>query len=370
MPNNLIPEGFKDDVTDKVSTEHKYKNSIIDFFQSHGYELIKTPLIEFYDSKVTDNSFNLKVNKHQKKLIIRDDITMQVARLSLTRLFDKKRPLKLCYYGEVVRKKGTMLRPERQFLQIGAECIGEKNNLADVEMMDLAYSALKLVGIREISIEISSRIFIDNFYEIIKESKNTDEIKRLIKQKDLKGVLNLLDKNKHQYLKDIFNCTGSYFEKKINLEKLKIDKKNSQEIENIKNIIKIFHRDNKGIKIFLDLCEIDDKNYHKGIRFTFFANNVRGEIARGGRYIIHNTDKKENATGFTCYMDTILRASSYKATTKKIMTNSGLSKIKKKKLIEKGYIILTHFDDVKYTKNRAIEQNCQYYFYNDNIKSL
>ena len=163
MLRNLIPEGFRDDVSEQVLTEHKFTNEFIKHFQCHGYELVKTPLIEFYDKSFGDNSFNIKVKKNEKRLILRDDITLQIARLSFARLSKKKRPLKLCYYGEVVRKQGSMLRPERQFLQIGAECIGEKNNLADVEMMDLAYSSLKLVGIKNIFIEISSRIFLDNF---------------------------------------------------------------------------------------------------------------------------------------------------------------------------------------------------------------
>ena len=62
-------------------------------------------------------------------------------------------PFKLCYYGEVVRKNGTMLRPERQFLQIGAECIGENSFLADVEILELAYKSLSLVGIKDITLE-------------------------------------------------------------------------------------------------------------------------------------------------------------------------------------------------------------------------
>ena len=72
-----------------------------------------------------------------------------------------------------------MLRPERQFLQIGAECIGEKNNLADVEMMDLAYSSLKHVGIKNISVEISSRVFVDKLFSSIKNSQRLSAIKRL-----------------------------------------------------------------------------------------------------------------------------------------------------------------------------------------------
>ena len=33
---------------------------------------------------------------------------------------------------------------------------------------------------------------------------------------------------------------------------------------------------------FFDLQK--NKNYYKGIKFTFFAKDVRGEIAKGGRY--------------------------------------------------------------------------------------
>jgi len=370
MPSNLIPEGFRDDVSEQVLTEHKFINEFIEHFQCHGYELVKTPLIEFYDKSFGNNSFNINVKKNEKKLILRDDITLQIARLSSARLSKKKRPLKLCYYGEVIRKQGSMLRPERQFLQIGAECIGEKSNLADVEMMDLAYSSLKLVGIKDISIEISSRVFLDKLYSSIKNSQRLNDIKRYIKQKDLSSLIKLVEKKNHQYLRNIFSCTGLYKDKIENLEKLKIDENNSQEIKNIKDIVRGFCINNKGAKVFLDLCEIDDKNYHKGIRFTFFSNNVRGEIAKGGRYFVKNFDQEEESTGFTCYMDTILRASTFKQIKKQIMIEFKLNKNKKKQLIEKGYVIITHFGDTKHIKKKAKEQNCQFYLINNNIKSL
>ena len=36
-----------------------------------------------------------------------------------------------------------------------------------------------------------------------------------IKLKDLQGLLKILDKKNHQYIKDIFSCTGKYKDKKI-----------------------------------------------------------------------------------------------------------------------------------------------------------
>jgi len=365
MKNNLIPEGFKDDVTSKVAVEHKFKNIIVNYFQSNGYDLVKTPLVEFYNIKQDHNAFQL-ISKKGEKLNIRDDITLQVARLSKTRLTNKKPPLRLCYYGEVIRKKGTMLRPERQFLQIGAECIGINSFLADVEMMELAHSSLTLVGIKDITIEISSRIFFDTFMNDIKNVELKKELKRLIKIKNLKKACELLTIDKQIYIKNLFSCTGIYKDKKENLEKLAINKSTSLEINNIQNIIKNFSYNHKKVNIFLDLCEIDDKNYHSGVRFTFFANNVRGEIAKGGRYIINTLNKSDIGTGFTCYMDTILRASSIETVEKKILIPHNTSKIRIKYLIKKKYSVVKYLDKKKIDKQIAKDQRCQF-FLNHNI---
>ena len=56
MINNLLPPGFKDELFDQSSTEHKYKNRIIDIFLANGYELVKSPLIEYANSKNKKNS--------------------------------------------------------------------------------------------------------------------------------------------------------------------------------------------------------------------------------------------------------------------------------------------------------------------------
>ena len=44
-----------------------------------------------------------------------------------------------------------------------------------------------------------SRIFLDKFYSSIKKSQRLNDIKTLIKQKDLSGLLKLVEKKNHQY---------------------------------------------------------------------------------------------------------------------------------------------------------------------------
>ena len=370
MLDNLLPEGFKDEVSGQAAIEHKYKNIIINLFQSNGYELVKTPLVEFAKQKNEINTLKIKVRKDQKNLTLRDDITMQIARLSSSRLSKKQRPLKLCYYGEVVRDKGSMLRPERQFLQIGAECIGEDSYLADVEIIELAYNALSLVGIKSISIELSSKVFLEKLYELTKPLANIEKLKSFIRKKDITNALKLIDNKHHEYLKNIFLCSGNFLEKQHNLGKLKINEKNIYEINNLINVYNIFLEKYPNINFFLDLTEVDDKNYHNSFRFTIFADNVRGEIARGGRYVSNNSDKAEKATGFTCYMDTILRASSNIEKPNKIMLPFTTYNEKKSELIKQGFILETYFGDLKNIKQTAIEKKCQSYLVDDQIIKL
>ena len=58
MTKNLLPPGFKDDMSEQANLEHKLKNKIIDLFQLNGYELVKPPLIEYANSENVNNVFN------------------------------------------------------------------------------------------------------------------------------------------------------------------------------------------------------------------------------------------------------------------------------------------------------------------------
>ena len=90
----------------------------------------------------------------------------------------------------------------------------------------------------------------------------------------MNAICKLLNIKKQKYIKDLFSCTGIYKEKKMNLNKLAITNQTSSEVKNINDILEYFSINNNKTKIFLDLCEIDDKNYHSGVRFTFFAHNL------------------------------------------------------------------------------------------------
>jgi ATP phosphoribosyltransferase regulatory subunit len=59
------------------------------------------------------------------------------------------------------------------------------------------------------------------------------------------------------------------------------------------------------LALTLDPGESRGFEYQSGVSFTLFAKGVRGELGRGGRYRIEGDD---SATGFTLYLDSLMRA--------------------------------------------------------------
>ena len=366
---SLIPEGFKDHVDFNTNVEHEYKNKIIDIFLTNGFDLVKTPLLEFYQ-KNSDNVFIVDSKKKETILFLRDDITPQIIRIASSRFKNKIRPIKLCYYGEVTRKKGSMLRPERQFLQVGSEIIGSNSILADIEIISLAYKSLKEIGIKNITLELTSKVFLEEIFSKIKDLNSLNKLKIFIKQKDIKNSLALIEQKSHKLLlKCLFNLTGSYrdLDKKINNVKLSDSLKS--EIDTIKTISRKIDFKNND-QIIVDLTEIDNKNYHDGIKFTFFAKDIRGEVASGGRYKIKRNAKEECAVGFTCFMDTVLRASSFENHKKKILIPFETDNDTKVKLRKKEYIIYSLLEKTFDMKMSAKDNFCTHIYENNKIKKI
>src|SRR6267142_143966 len=77
------------------------------------------------------------------------------ARIAATRLAHRARPLRLSYAGQVLRVKGSEMRPERQVGQAGAELIGAEGPAADVESIAVAGEALQAVGVPHLSVDLT-----------------------------------------------------------------------------------------------------------------------------------------------------------------------------------------------------------------------
>src|SRR5579863_3130389 len=158
----LLPLGLRDVLPPDAAAEAQAVARLMTVLASHGYERVKPPLAEFEDNLLSGagaamakETFRLMDPISQRMIGLRADMTTQVARIATTRLKEAPRPLRLCYAGQVLRVKGSQLRPERQVGQVGAELIGTDSVAADLEVVSVAAEGLAAVGVAGLSVDLS-----------------------------------------------------------------------------------------------------------------------------------------------------------------------------------------------------------------------
>jgi len=158
----LLPAGLYDLLPPDAEIEAEVTGRLMGVLAAHGYERVKPPLVEFEESllsgpgtAMTSDTFRTMDPISHRMIGVRADMTPQIARIAATRLAHRARPLRLSYAGQVLRVKGSEMRPERQVGQAGAELIGAEGPAADVEAIAVAGEALATVGVPHLSVDIT-----------------------------------------------------------------------------------------------------------------------------------------------------------------------------------------------------------------------
>src|SRR3981189_2354325 len=158
----LLPAGLYDLLPPDAEIEAEVTGRLMGVLAAHGYERVKPPLVEFEESLLSGPgaamsklSFRLMDPVSQRMMALRADMTLHGARIAPTRLGRQPRPRRCSYAGQVLRVKGSDLRPERQFGQAGVELIGAGSGQADVEVILLAAEALGALGVSQLSIDLN-----------------------------------------------------------------------------------------------------------------------------------------------------------------------------------------------------------------------
>ena len=194
--NDLLPEGFKVLLPNNAEKEEFLSRKILDILNKHGYLLVKTPLLEYEDNKSNPSTLQLENINHEpfilmepstkKILVIRPDITPQIAKLASTKLSHIRRPIRLMYSGEVLRNAKNLYQSDRQYQQIGAELIGAPYNRGLLEIIQLIKKIINKLKIKNTIIDFSAPSVMRYLESIINFKTNSGiMIKEAIQNKDI-----------------------------------------------------------------------------------------------------------------------------------------------------------------------------------------
>jgi ATP phosphoribosyltransferase regulatory subunit len=315
----LLPSGMRDLLPPEAEIEAQVVARLMATFARHGYERVKPPLVEFEETlfsgagaAMAATTFRTMDPGSHRMIGVRADMTPQIARIAATRLGNAARPLRLSYAGQVLRVKGSEIRPERQIGQVGAELIGASGPAADVEVVAVAGEGLTALGIPHLSVDITLPTLVPAVVEAFGISGGrAAALRAALDHKDAAAVT-ATAANAGELLGRLLAAAGPADATLAALDRLDLPPQAKAERLRLGAVLDGLRDAAPALKVTVDPVENRGFEYHSGISFTFFAGGIAfsgssGELGRGGRYQAGDPAVPEPATGFTLDTDAILR---------------------------------------------------------------
>ncbi|KFL89309.1 ATP phosphoribosyltransferase regulatory subunit [Acetobacter malorum] len=308
----LLPAGFVDLLTPDARTEAEGVATLMGVFASHGYDRVRPPLMEFEDTllagsgaTLADQSFRVMDPDTRKMMVLRPDITPQIARMAATRLGAAARPLRVSYAGAcVVVMPAAAEESGRQIMQAGIELIGPDSPQADAEVMSVGAEALAQLGVPEVSFDLTMPPLVPALLEEASISASVRPVlMRALDRKDAAAVAEL-GGTLSDTLIALLRAAGPAEQALEQLAHISLPPRARAFSERLAATVAALRKANPGLRLTVDPVEFRGWKYHTGVCVTVFAVGRAEELGRGGRYL---SSDNEPACGLTFRPDVLFR---------------------------------------------------------------
>lgn len=311
----LLPEHIEDVLPENARRLEDMRGALLELFRVHGYQLVMPPMLEYVESLLSGTghdldlvTFKLVDQLSGRHMGVRADHTPQVARID-AHLLNRQGVTRLCYAGSVLHTLPAGLTKTREPLQVGAELYGHTGLEADLEIQQLMIDALKLIGLKEVQLDVGHpAIFHALLRECALDESTVEQIFHAVQRKDLPALEALCAVDNRA--KPLLALPGLYGATDDVLKRARRELPQLPEIvaalEELARIVAAF--DAQGIKVSVDLAELGGFNYESGITFAAFSAGSPDAVARGGRYdeVGKAFGRARPATGFTLDLKPLL----------------------------------------------------------------
>lgn len=372
-PKSLLPDGLRDLLPPDAAHEWASVATLMESFRREGYQRVDPPLVEFEDGLLAGpgagtapHTFRLMDPVSQRMMGLRADITVQVARIAVSRLSRQPRPLRLSYAGPTLRVRGTQLRPERQVTQAGCEIIGSRAAAADAEAIALAANALAALGIADLSVDIALPTLATRLFESLGLDAETRAAARDALDRRDAAAIRALGGEAARLFGALLDASGRAGPALASLQGIEgLPEDGRAEIARLADVLPRLAEAAPDLAVTVDAVERRGFEYQTGLSFTLFAKGVRGELGRGGRYLAGaDTAKRaagEPATGFTLYLDSVMRGARPPKAEARCFLPIELSATEGPRLRAAGWVTLAGLEPVADAGAEARRLGCTHY---------
>ncbi len=293
----------------------KAEQAMRDVCHRFGFGEVVTPTFEHSElfklrsgPQVVEEMYVFK-DKGDREMALRPEITASVMRYFVNDLSTSPRPLKFYYVGNCFRYENPQSGRYREFFQLGAELIGNKNPETDAEVIALAVNCIRATGLENVAVRIGH---IGILKSLVRAEVQDEKV--------VADILRMLDKGDFDALGAMFDAKAlprALFEKISAIAEIKGEVEllnNLEQSEVTDHIREIF----KVLKIYgLEECQLDlgivrGLDYYTGMVFEIDAPNLGAEkqVLGGGSYTLSELFGGEPvfSTGFAIGIDRVMLA--------------------------------------------------------------
>lgn len=320
------PEGVRDIYNGEYEQKLNIESSVHSVFNSAGYRDIQTPTFEYFDLFSSDigttpsKDLYRFTDRDGQTVVLRSDFTPSIARCAAKYFMEDKSTLRFTYKGNTFSQTTELQGKLRETTQMGVDMIGDGSEEADVEVIRLAYDAIKSVSDKKFIISISH---IDYFKGLSEQLGLNNEAE--IKLRDLVTNKNFVAARQYLLndLPDDCRLNADQIDLIMRIENLAGDVSVLDEAEKLVNNpkskaaikrLRDIHAslDKLGLAdcIVYDLSMLNKYSYYTGVIFRAYMSGVGECVAKGGRYdnLLKEFGKDAPAIGFVIVIDDLLQA--------------------------------------------------------------
>mgnify|MGYP000562742011 CR=1 FL=1 len=190
------PEGTRFGLPDEAAARVRIVTTLQTLFDSWGYALVDTPVLEHYDPAHPRAAQSFKLSDRDSGVLaLRSDFTPAIAHLVRSH-FDENAPQRFQYCGKAWQAINPDFARTREFTQVGLELTGISNPRADAELIHLAREAVREVGLVP-RVELGNPGFVRALFDLAEVPEDSQEtLANTIDRKDVAGLEEMLDSYK------------------------------------------------------------------------------------------------------------------------------------------------------------------------------
>lgn len=305
-----LPAGMRDWLPRDAWRRAQLVDRVTESFTRYGYQRVEVPAFEY--ARVVEQGLGASSPRDALRFVepetgevvaLRPDMTLQVARLVATRLAQMPPPIRLFYSGSVLRRPRARARTAKQLHQAGVELVGARAPAGDLELLELAASALRMAGLREFKIELGHVRIAGALLDAVPDAER-QELMELLSVKDVSSIVRLAERvglgaARVAALAELPHLHGAD-EVWPAAGRLLAGTTAEPAFAELQALWRLTSETELASKTLVDFGEVRNFDYYSGVVFQLLAEGPGAALGAGGRYdgLFDRFDVPRPAAGF------------------------------------------------------------------------